>query len=111
MNERPQIVMPNIMTTYFIRREVFNNCDFNEIRANPLKLAVVADYVFKNTKCVKSRDGHMRKTKRTKLLNSFEGIIFSMKDSSRKTCDCKYHPHQVCDVCQNVRNKPMKDKK
>lgn len=103
--------MTDVMTTYFVKREVFNNCDFNEIGNNPLKLAMMADYVFKNTKCVKSREGHMRKTKRTKLLNSFEGIIFSIKDSSRKTCDCRFHARQVCDVCQKTNKNKLKDKK
>ena len=45
---------------------------------------------------------------RNNFNNISEAIDFFIKEDN-KECDCKWHEHQVCDICQKVKGKHIKD--
>lgn len=96
----------NMETIYFFKKST----NIGILYKNDFKARCLADYIFVDKKCIKSRHDDPSNTIFEDVFKKFNGIIIKKK-TKKKFCNCHCFKKQVCDICQGTTNKALKDKK
>lgn len=72
-------------TQFFINPHVIFHQDWNALaKRSQMDLMYMSDYVFQGRKCLKSRTGDIKKTKRSSILQKFQGVIICTPVTKQK---------------------------